>query len=91
MPTLTVDDVQVEAPAGASVLDACRRAGASVPSLCHLEGREAIGACRLCMVEVEGAKTLVASCAQPASEGMVVRTSTPRVSFARLGARRASS
>ncbi|MBN1630542.1 MAG: (2Fe-2S)-binding protein, partial [Thermoleophilia bacterium] len=83
MPTLTVDDVEVEVPAGASVLEACRRAGASVPSLCYLEGREAIGACRLCMVEVEGAKTLVASCAQLASEGMVVLTSTPRVRRAR--------
>ena len=66
MPVLTVDDIKVEVPEGTTLLDACRQAGANIPTLCYLEGVQAIGACRLCLVEVEGAKTLVASCAQPA-------------------------
>jgi iron-only hydrogenase group A len=79
MPVLTIDDIKVEVPEGTSLLDACRQAGAHIPTLCYLEGVQAIGACRLCLVEVEGARTLIASCAQPATEGMVVKTSTPRV------------
>ena len=62
MPTLTVDAIKVEVPEGTSVLDACRQVGAKVPTLCYLEGVQAIGACRLCLVEIEGARTLVASC-----------------------------
>jgi NADP-reducing hydrogenase subunit HndD len=83
MPTLTVDNVKVEVPEGSSVLDACRQAGSSVPTLCYLEGVQAIGACRICLVELEGAKTLVASCTQPASEGMVVKTNSTRARRAR--------
>ncbi len=83
MPTLTVDTVRVEVPEGASVLDACRQAGANVPTLCHLEGVQAIGACRICLVEIDGAKTLAASCTLPASEGMVVKTHSTRARRAR--------
>ena len=83
MATLTVDGAKVEVPVGATVLDACRRAGARVPTLCHMEGMPPIGACRLCLVEVEGARTLVASCTQPATDGMVVNTSTSRIRRAR--------
>jgi len=79
MPVLTVDDMRIEVPEGTTVLDACRQAGARIPTLCYLEGVQAIGACRLCLVEIEGARTLVASCTQPANDGMVVRTNTPRV------------
>ena len=79
MPTLTIDDTKVEVPEGTSLLEACRQAGARIPTLCYLEGVQAIGACRLCLVEVEGARTLVASCVHPATDGMVVRTATPRV------------
>ncbi len=82
MPTLTIDDIKVEVPEGTSVLNAARQAGISIPTLCHLEGRATIGACRVCLVEIEGARTLVASCSQPANEGMVVHTN------ARRGARR---
>jgi len=78
MPVLTVDDIKVEVPEGTSLLDACRQAGAKIPTLCYLEGVQTIGACRLCLVEVEGARTLVASCAQPATEGMVVKTTSSR-------------
>ena len=83
MPILTVDDVKVEVREDTSVLDACRQAGANVPTLCYLEGVQAIGACRICLVEIEGAKTLVASCTQPVSEGMVVKTNTTRARRAR--------
>ncbi len=83
MPKLTIDAVAVEVPAGATILDAARKAGIRIPTLCHLEHVQSIGACRLCVVEVEGAKTLVASCVQPATDGMQVRTSTRRVRDAR--------
>ena len=54
-----------------------------MPTLCYLKGVQSIGACRVCLVEIEGARTLVASCSQPAADGMVVKTSTPRVRRAR--------
>ena len=79
MPVLTIDDIKVEVPEGATLLEACRQLGARVPTLCYLEGVQCIGACRVCLVEVEGARTLVASCAQPATDGMVVKTNSPRV------------
>ena len=78
MPTLTIDNTKVEVPEGTSVLAACRQAGAKVPTLCYLENVQTIGACRVCLVEIEGAKTLVASCAQPATDGMVVHTASPK-------------
>ncbi len=79
MPTLTIDDIRVEVPEGTSVLNAARQAGVKVPTLCYLDEVQSIGACRVCLVEVEGAKTLVASCSQPAAEGMVVKTNSGKV------------
>ncbi|MHB1000932.1 MAG: NADH-dependent [FeFe] hydrogenase, group A6 [Armatimonadota bacterium] len=81
--TLTVDGMQVSVPKGSSVLDAAKSAGISIPTLCHLEGVHAIGACRVCMVEVQNARGLVASCVYPAAEGMTVKTNSPRVRSAR--------
>jgi len=78
MPVLTVDDTKVEVPEGTTLLQACRQAGAKVPSLCYLEDVQTIGACRVCMVEVEGARTLIASCAAPATDGLVVKTNSPK-------------
>ncbi len=77
MPVLTVDDTKVEVPDGTTILQAARQAGAKVPSLCYLEDVQTIGACRVCLVEVEGAKALVASCAAPVADGMVVKTNSP--------------
>ena len=77
MPTLTVDDIKVEVPDGTTILQAARQAGSKVPSLCYLEDVQTIGACRVCLVEVQGAKALVASCAAPVAEGMVVKTNSP--------------
>jgi NADP-reducing hydrogenase subunit HndD len=79
MPVLTIDNVTVDVPAGATILEAARAAGIRVPTLCYLKDVQAIGACRVCLVEVEGAKTLVASCAMPAGDGMKVKTNTKRV------------
>ncbi|MCL4235603.1 MAG: (2Fe-2S)-binding protein, partial [Deltaproteobacteria bacterium] len=62
MLNLTINEVPVAVPEGASVLDACRAAGVRVPTLCHLEGHPGMGACRVCLVEVEGARGLAASC-----------------------------
>ena len=83
MPTLTIDSRPVEVPEGTSVLDAARKAGVRIPTLCYLEDVQAIGACRLCLVEIEGARTLVASCVMPATDGLKVRTNTSRVREAR--------
>ncbi|MEI6449877.1 MAG: 2Fe-2S iron-sulfur cluster-binding protein, partial [Actinomycetes bacterium] len=79
MPTLTIDHIKVEVPEGATVLQAARQAGVKIPTLCYLDDVQSIGACRVCLVEVEGARTLVASCSQPASDGMVVKTNSGKV------------
>jgi iron-only hydrogenase group A len=83
MPALTIDNTRVEVPEGTTVIEAARSIGIHVPSLCYLKDVQAIGACRVCVVEIEGAKALVASCAMPVAEGMKVRTNTRRVREAR--------
>ncbi|MCX7590597.1 MAG: [FeFe] hydrogenase, group A, partial [Kiritimatiellae bacterium] len=83
MPKVTIDSTTVEVPEGTSVLEAARVAGIRIPTLCYLEGLQAIGACRVCLVEVEGAKTLMASCVLPVTDGMKVHTNTKRVRDAR--------
>ncbi len=83
MQTLSINNISVEVPGGTSVLDAARRAGIRIPTLCYVEGLQAIGACRVCVVEVEGAQNLAASCSMPAREGMKVFTNTRRVREAR--------
>ncbi len=81
--TLTIDGRQVTVQAGTSVLEAATQAGVKIPTLCYLEGLNEIGSCRLCVVEIEGAKTLAASCVTPAAQGMVVHTNTRQVREAR--------
>ncbi len=83
MVNLTIDGKAVQAPAGSSVLEAARAAGIYIPTLCYHPDLRAEGACRLCMVEASGARTLVASCVYPVSEGMVVKTNTNKVREAR--------
>jgi iron-only hydrogenase group A len=73
----------VEVAEGTNLLEAARRAGVHIPTLCYLENVQAVGACRVCLVEVEGAKTLMASCVTPVSEGMKVHTNSKRVRDAR--------
>jgi iron-only hydrogenase group A len=81
--TLTIDGQEVSVSPGTTILQAARSLGKKIPTLCYLEDVQAIGACRVCLVEVEGAKTLVASCVMPASNGMKVHTNTQRVRDAR--------
>jgi NADP-reducing hydrogenase subunit HndD len=83
MPTLTIDNIKVEVPDGSTILKAAQKAGVKIPTLCYLEDVQAIGACRVCMVEVEGARSLVASCVAPAADGMVVHTNSRRAREAR--------
>jgi NADP-reducing hydrogenase subunit HndD len=83
MPNVTINNISVSVPEGTTVLNAAKQAGINIPTLCYLEGLDAIGACRVCVVEVEGAKTLVASCSMPVTEGMKVKTNTTRVREAR--------
>jgi NADP-reducing hydrogenase subunit HndD len=79
MVTLTIDGIKVEAPKNATVLEAARKAGIKIPTLCFLKGVNEIGACRMCVVEVKGAKSLQTSCVLPVSEGMEVITNSPAV------------
>lgn len=82
--TVKVDNIDVKVPKGSTVLDAAKAAGVYVPTLCHMEGRPPLGACRVCLVEVEGGRGgLQASCSFPAADGMVVKTNTRRVHNAR--------
>ena len=83
MVTLKINDIPVTVPEGTSVLEAARSAGIKVPSLCYLKDVNEIGACRICVVEVKGAKSLVASCVYPVSEGMEVQTNTEKVRHSR--------
>jgi iron-only hydrogenase group A len=83
MLNVTINTQKIQVPEGSTILQAARQAGISIPTLCNLEKREAIGACRVCLVEVEGARTLAASCSTPVSEGMVVRTNSALARAAR--------
>lgn len=80
---LTIDHCDVTVPEGTTVLNAARQAGIRIPSLCYLEGVHVVGGCRVCLVEVEGARALQASCSMPVAEGLRIRTSTPKVRAAR--------
>jgi NADH dehydrogenase/NADH:ubiquinone oxidoreductase subunit G len=80
---LIIDDVQVTAAEGASVLDVARRAGVDIPALCHHEAVPAIASCRLCLMEVRRPGRdwvqLTTSCDYPVSAGLVVETDSPRI------------
>ena len=77
--TLTIDGTSVSVPAGTSVWDAARTLGIPVPVLCHDPRLRPVGVCRMCVVEVKGARTLQASCVRPSESGMEVSTSSPVV------------
>lgn len=81
--SLTINNVPVTAPAGSTILDAARSVGIDIPTLCHLPGLSPSGACRICVVELEGRNGLTPSCAFPAANGMKVLTHSPRVVQAR--------
>jgi iron-only hydrogenase group A len=83
MLSLTIDQQTVEVEESATILEAARKIGVHIPTLCYLKEINVIGACRICMVDVQGARTLAAACVTPVSDGMVVRTHTPEVIEAR--------
>src|SRR5262245_41150532 len=76
---LVIDERSVEVPAGASVLDAVNRLGIPLPQLCKDPDRSPLGACRTCLVHVEGMRGTPAACHLPAREGMTVSTTHPEV------------
>ncbi len=76
---LKINGMAVSAPAGSTILEAARLAHIDIPTLCFLKEINEIGACRICVVEVKGARSLVASCVYPVNEGMEVFTNTPQV------------
>jgi bidirectional [NiFe] hydrogenase diaphorase subunit len=77
--TLTIDDKHISAEAGQTLLAAAREAEIRIPTLCCLEGTSTVGACRLCLVELANNPRLFPACATRVGEGMVVRTSTPKL------------
>jgi predicted molibdopterin-dependent oxidoreductase YjgC len=76
---MTIDGREVGFTPGETILDVARRNSIHIPTLCYLKGASPTGACRICVVEVKGARNLVASCATPAAAGMEVLTESPRV------------
>jgi len=80
---ITVNGKMIQAERADTILSALKRAGISVPTLCHIDGLPPSGACRMCVVEVEGMRNLVPSCAYPVEEGMSISTHSPRVVRAR--------
>lgn len=76
---VTVDNITVTVPEGTTLLDAARIAGIDIPTLCYLREINEIGACRLCVCEVEGARALVAACVFPCFDGMVAHTNTEKI------------
>lgn len=80
---LKINDTEVCVPRDYTILEAARELNIEIPTLCHLKEINEIGACRMCLVEVKGARTLVASCTYPVSAGMEVRTNSLKVQNAR--------
>ena len=76
---ITIDGVQTSVPSTYTILEAARAAGIKIPTLCYLKGVNEVGACRVCLVEVVGGRSLAAACVSPVSEGMVIKTNSPRV------------
>ena len=77
--TLKIDDKDVAVEVGATIMEAAQEAGIKIPTLCYLEGLSSIGACRLCLVEVEGIPKLLPACVTKVAEGMVIHTQTEKL------------
>ena len=80
---IQINGIPLSVPKGISILEAARYAGIEIPTLCYLKDINEIGACRICMVEVKGARNLVTACVYPVSEGMEVFTNTEKVRHSR--------
>ena len=83
MVTISINGKSISVPKDYTILQAARSAGIDIPTLCYLKDINEIGACRMCLVEVKGARTLVTACVYPVNEGMEVFTQTERVRKAR--------
>ena len=83
MVNIKINGMSYEVATGSTILEAAREAGIDIPTLCFLKDINQIGACRMCMVEVKGARSLVAACVYPVNEGMEVFTNTPKVQKSR--------
>lgn len=80
---LSVDGQRVSVPEGSTLLDACRQCGIDTPTLCYVETLTPVNVCRVCVVELEGSRTLVPACSRKAEPGMVIRTDSERVRLSR--------
>jgi NADH-quinone oxidoreductase subunit G len=85
MAKITIDGNEYEVADGMTIIQACEQAGIEIPKFCYHERLEIAGNCRMCLVELEKVPKPVASCAQPVTDGMVVRTNSPKVKKAREG------
>ncbi len=83
MVNIKINNKPYTVPKGSTILEAARYAGIEIPTLCYLKEINQIGACRICMVEVKGARSLVASCVFPVNEGMEIFTNTEKVRHSR--------
>ncbi|QEM66974.1 molybdopterin-dependent oxidoreductase [Geobacter sp. FeAm09] len=83
MVTLTIDGRQIQAPAGTTILDAAAELGIKIPTLCWLKKVSTTGACRICVVEIEGVDRFMTACNTPVKEGIVVTTTSPKLEKAR--------
>ena len=79
MVNLKINGIPVSVPEGSTILEAAKAANIRIPTLCYLKDVQCVGSCRMCLVEATGARGLVAACTYPVSEGMEVRTNTPKV------------
>lgn len=80
---LTIDGESIAVEPGTTILEAARRLNVHIPTLCYHEDQAVKAVCRICVVEVEGQRLLPAACSTPVSEGMVVKTASPKVIKAR--------
>ena len=79
MVNVTIDNKKVQVPEGSTILKAASKVGVHIPTICHLEGLNEIGACRVCVVELEGKDKLISACNSIVEEGMVIYTNSPKV------------
>lgn len=75
----TINGKEAMVPEGSTILEACRNIGAEIPTLCYLENLTPVNTCRVCMVELEGSRTLVPACSRKVEQGMVIKTESDRV------------
>ncbi|MEO7157280.1 MAG: 2Fe-2S iron-sulfur cluster-binding protein, partial [Vicinamibacterales bacterium] len=83
MVSLVIDGRPIDVPSGATIIDACKTLKIEIPTLCYLETLTPVNACRVCVVEVEGARVLAPACSRKVESGMAVKTRSPRVDLSR--------